>query len=97
MKRRTMHLYRLDVIYPEGSDDPSWVPDEDEWVALCEERGYTEYWGDAFRYPEWPGWPTPRIYRTRHGAEKRAHYLERFGAKVTIHKSLPVQWPGDES
>jgi len=91
MMARRICLYRLDVTYPEGSDDPEWEPAD--WETICEEREMADHYYGAVKYPEWSGWPTPRIYRTRSGAERRRDYLERCGAKVVIHQSLPVEWP----
>lgn len=88
---RRIHLYRLEIEYPPGSDHYEWCPED--WEQICIDRDMAEHWQGAVNIPEWPGWPTPRIYRTQFGADRRAGYLRRCGAMVTIHRSLPVEWP----
>lgn len=90
---RPVHIYRLDVLYPEGSRfDPEhpedrrwdhWEPPGGTW-----DPGYSadpEY-DDRFR------WPAERLYLSSSAAKRRAALFEKYGAKVTIERSEPVTW-----
>lgn len=80
-------VYRLDVIYPEGSDDPDWAPE-----------GWVEW--QAPYSPDEDGsffWPRVRPYLSRSGAEARAALLRKYGATVTVVQSNPVTWPDDRA
>lgn len=77
-----LRVYRLDVTYPEGSRDPGWEPPG--W------DGGDDLSGDGeFR------WPRVHPYLSKNGARARAKLLEKYGAKVAIVTSEPVQWPGE--
>lgn len=78
MATRPTYVYRLDVLYPEGSNAPGWEPPG--W-----EPDNPEY-EEAFR------WPAVRLYLSRSGALARAKLLESYGAKVQIVPSCAVDW-----
>ncbi len=77
---RPVRVYRLAITYPEGSGELGWQPDG--WDP--EETPWTDGW---FR------WPAERTYLSLKGARFRAGQLEKWGAKVTVEPSLPVEWP----
>lgn len=83
------YLYRLDVTYPPGSDEPDWAPsgwgaDESHW----EQEADTGAAGVAPFV-----WPRARTYMSRAAALRRAALLESYGATVAVCRSLPVVWP----
>ena len=90
---RNTYVYRLDVTYPEGSEQPGWEPaDWREGLAVDLGRGSA---GDGYT-PEWCAdftWPRRRTYISAVAAERRKALLERLGAKVTVVRSAPVTWP----
>ena len=80
------HVYRLDIIYPEGSGAPGWAPANWPHPAAPRKlrrqmtrRGFT--------------WPRERMFLSSSGAYYRAWLLESYGAEVTVRRSLPVEWP----
>lgn len=86
---KRIYLYRLDVTYPpESLTDPEWEP-PGNWRDVLTSRGTYHHGIDA------PfAWPTAnKRYLSRTGATTRAQMLEALGAKVTIIRSLPVEWP----
>lgn len=85
MTERPTYVYKLHVLYPEGSDKAGWEPPG--WEP--EVHGTDG---------EWIGfqWPRNKLYLSRTGAVKRAALLERFGAKVTIERSYPVRFGGPD-
>lgn len=90
---RSTYVYMLDVKYPEGSEDPDWMPEvfEDEETT----RVFTDHLGrDQFTNSGWTwrGWPRERKYLTRGPAQRRAFFLRLFGCEVTILRSAPVSW-----
>lgn len=96
MARKT-YAYRLEVTYPEGSQEPDWEPSA--WPEICKERGWYEEAYGASTWPDWPGWATwtkRKTYLSGSAAAKRKKLLERFGATVTMIRSLPIEWPAPE-
>lgn len=89
MTHRPTYVYRLDITYPAGSDQPEWAPpgweDDPESLAYEAETG-------ARITADWH-WPSERMYLSRAGAVHRAARLERYGASVTIRRSAAVSWP----
>lgn len=78
---RPVFVYRLDVAYPADSSEPGWEPEgwEPDWIAPDETRPFA--------------WPAVRLYLSESGARGRARLLHSYGATVTIHRSLAVEWP----
>lgn len=76
---RPVHVWRLDVTYPEGVDsrnppagwEPIEIPPDDQTTF---------------------SWPRRRHYMSREGAEDRARLLRRWGCTVTVVRSRPVEW-----
>ena len=89
MTTRPVRVYRLDITYPEGSRRPGWEPEGwepgDYQITTGDDAGSWER--GEFR------WPAERSYLSPAGAEHRAGLLRKWGAKVTVVPSLPVQWP----
>lgn len=86
MREPTYYVYKLDVVYPEGSDAPGWQPAEN----------YEERWGTD---PETGGaevfpfeWPRPRRCLSYSTAKRWATQLTKWGCKVEIVRSQPVAW-----
>lgn len=73
---RPARVYRLLVEYPEGSEDPGWVP---------------EAWRETEDRPTFR-WPRVRDYLSEEGAHTRAAMLREYGAKVEVIASDPVRW-----
>lgn len=92
---RDVFLYRLDVTYPEGSQRPGWEPPD--WrEGLAEDIGRAGQGGLSGCGADWCAdftWPRRRLYVSKTAARARKRLLERFGATVTIERSLPVEWP----
>lgn len=84
---RPVHVFRLDVTYPEGSRGPGWEPPG--WVDYVVTNGPD---GGALENAEFR-WPAERMFLSRSGANQRAKLLRGYGAKVTLVPSLPVEWP----
>jgi hypothetical protein len=81
--KRPRYAYVLDVTYPEGSFTFGWAPED--WVAPYQFGPNDEL--DGFR------WPSLRPYFSLSGATKRANLLRKYGAEVTVIRSLPMEWP----
>lgn len=97
MSTRTVHVWHLEIMYPEGSDAPGWQPAC--WAAetapdardlLTSRR--------ARRYRRWQRsrefrWPRERLYLSSSSAYERARLLRAYGAEVLVERSLAVEWP----
>ena len=81
---RAVRVWKLDVEYPEGSQEPGWEP---EGWAIPE--GFGSFDGDDLEFR----WPAERLFLSRSGANQRARLLRGYGAKVTLVPSLPLEWP----
>lgn len=81
-----VRVYRLDVTYPAGSDEPGWEP------AGWEPGGYQIDDAGSWETGEFR-WPRERVYLSRKGADYKAGLLRGYGAQVTVVPSLPVEWP----
>ena len=92
MSARPIHVYRLEVVYPEGSQEPGWEPEN---YAEIWERLNPDYTSDPnYDGPIWPfAWPRAKTYLGAAGANKRADMIRAYGAKVEVRRSLPVEWP----
>lgn len=85
MAERRVYVYRLDVVYPEGSDAPDWEPEGWEPMWGTEpETGAPER--QVFR------WPASRHCLTLGTAQRWATRLRNWGCKVEIERSEPVAW-----
>jgi hypothetical protein len=88
---KQVYVYRLIVVYPEGSHAPGWKP---------------TIWGDKeflktlplrvrLSMPIRPAkfrWPRERMFMSSDSAWGRAHFLKACGAEVTVLRSQPVTW-----
>lgn len=84
-ERRT-YAYRLDVTYPEGSNERGWEPkDWDGWAD--------EVAGDLDASSIYFQWPSVKTYLSQSTAKRRADLLRKYGATVTIIRSEPIVWP----
>jgi hypothetical protein len=89
MTDRIVHVYRLEVEYPPGSDAPGWVPAcWGEMLASVRDRAERR----ALRRRGFR-WPRERMYLSASGAWSRAALLTMFGATVFVDASDPVTWP----
>lgn len=86
---RPVKVYRLDVLYPLGSRDGNgaapvgWQPEgwtPGDWGTMDLETG-------AFQ------WPRERKFLSIGGATQRAELLRKWGCRVVIIASKPVEWP----
>lgn len=90
--QRKVFVYRLAVEYPPGSLVLGWAPAG--WEPAT--GGYDPVSGEPYDEDEFR-WPQVRPYLSASGAKRRAELLRKFGAEVTIRRSLPVEWPEDEA
>lgn len=81
---RLVRVYRLDITYPEGSQELGWEPPG--WTVTGP-NGYFDEDDPEFR------WPAEHLFLSRSGANKRAALLRGYGATVTLVPSLPLEWP----
>jgi hypothetical protein len=87
---RPSRVYRLDIIYPEGSRQPGWRPasyDDPRYLATLTRRQRREHLARPFR------WPRERQFLSSSGAYGRAGLLRWWGADVEVYASDPVTWP----
>ncbi len=83
---KPVHVYRLVVKLPPGSEEPGWAPEE--WSDICDRLG----WCDEYRDPPRFSWPTRRTFLSRAAAERRAGFLREYGAEVAVVRSYAVIW-----
>lgn len=82
-ERRT-YAYRLDVTYPEGSNERGWEPkDWDGWADEGASRDPSIYFQ----------WPSVKTYLSQSAAKRRADLLRKYGASIEIVRSEPIVWP----
>ena len=81
------NVYRLEVKYPKGAFDDDYAPEG--WAP---NDFFSEHYGQEFFWP-----CATKIYHSRSTARSRAHLLERFGATVTIRRSVPITWEYSEA
>jgi len=90
---RTIRVYRLDIVYPEGSLKPGWQPAC--WGALLrdiKDRGQRRAVRErGFR------WPRERLFLSASAARHRALLLQWFGADVIVQPSERVTWWEDNA
>jgi hypothetical protein len=90
MSGRAVRVYRLDIIYPEGSRESGWRPavwSDPEFLAKLTKVQRRELAKTEFR------WPRERMFLSSSGAYGRAGLLEFYGADVEVFASVPVTWP----
>ncbi len=81
---RPVHVFRLDVAYPPGSQEPGWEPPGwDPDLQPWNEGSFS--------------WPRNRRYLSRKGAEQGAGMFRKYGAKVEIVPSLPGELPAQDA
>lgn len=79
MPARTVYVYRLNIKFPPGSDQPGWRPADYDTTWLPEDADLRVF-----------SWPKRRLYLSASAAEKRAAMLRRWGCTVGIDRSAPV-------
>lgn len=87
---RAQRVYKLTVVYPEGSHEPGWRPacwSDPEFLAKLDRKARRELAARAFR------WPRERLFLSSSGAYGRANLLTWYGAEVQVIASDPVTWP----
>lgn len=88
MTGRNAHVFRLDIIYPEGSREPGWQPDS--WESFL--RSLPPLQRRRVRKAGFR-WPRERMFLSSSSAYDRACLLRAFGADVQVLRSDPVTWP----
>lgn len=84
------YVYRLATTYPPGSQEPGWQPPG--WKpepGIAPTRRLP--WGRRKRAASFT-WPSERLFLQRGSANHRADLLRKWGAEVTVERSLPVRW-----
>jgi hypothetical protein len=76
-------VYRLEIVYPEGSRVPGWEPYAWRVMSRRQRR----------KLPPVFKWPRERQFLSSSGAYGRAALLRAFGAEVEVYASAPVTWP----
>ncbi len=74
-------IYRVVIdSYPEGSDEPGWVPAtwDPGWVTPDDRQEFS--------------WPRRKQYFSHASAWDRMALFERYGAKAHIETSKPIEW-----
>jgi len=87
---RPSRIYRLTVVYPEGSHEPGWRPacwNDPQFLATLTAKQRREHKRTSFR------WPRERRFLSSSGAYWRAGLLRWYGAEVEVLASDPVTWP----
>jgi hypothetical protein len=99
MSGRPVTVYRLTIMYPEGSQEPGWrparwraqeatLPVRGSLLSRRKDRGFRKWVRDReFR------WPAERRFLSSSSAYERARLLRSYGAEVAVERSLPVEWP----
>jgi hypothetical protein len=83
---RAVRVYRLDIIYPEGSREPGWEPAA--WRAMSRSQ--------RRKLPAVFAWPRERQFLSSSSAYERANLLGWYGADVEVQASDPVTWPNPD-
>jgi hypothetical protein len=87
---RLRRIYRLDVIYPEGSHAPGWRPacwGDPALLATLDKKQRRELAKAEFY------WPRERVFLSSSSAYARRNLLEWYGADAEVLASDPVTWP----
>ena len=88
MSGRNVRVWRLDIIYPEGSREPGWRPYG--WESYL--RSLPVLKRRRLRKAGF-SWPRERMFLSSSSAYGRACLLQAFGAEVQVLRSDPVTWP----
>jgi hypothetical protein len=83
-------VYRLVIIYPEGSHEPGWRPalwGNPEFLKALDRQARRSLKSRKFR------WPRERMFLSSSGAYQRAWLLRSYGAVAEVLASDPVTWP----
>ena len=86
---RPIHVYRLVIIYPEGSQAPGWRPalwSDPEFLARLSRRSRRALARTTFT------WPAERMFLSSSSAWNRAGKLLMYGAQVEVQASKTVTW-----
>lgn len=88
MSGRDVRVYRLEIIYPEGSRQPGWRPyGWDAYLKSLPVLKRRRLRKEGF------SWPRERMFLSSSSAYERAMLLQAFGAEVQVLRSDPVTWP----
>jgi hypothetical protein len=93
----TTRVYRLDIVYPEGSRLPGWHPaawTDPQYLRTLSREQRREIRA-ALRRPF--KWPRERLFLSSSGAYGRAALLRACGCDVEVQGSLPVEWPNPDN
>jgi hypothetical protein len=88
-----VRVYRIDIIYPEGSGEPGWYPprwtDREFLKTLTgdQRREIKALLRKPFQ------WPHERLFLSSSGAHNRMWLLRFYGAEAEVLSSDPVTWP----
>jgi hypothetical protein len=83
-------LYRLEIIYPEGSHAKGWRPacwSDPAYLQSLSRQERRELRNREFK------WPRNHDYQSSSGAYARANLLRWYGAEAEVLPSNPVTWP----
>jgi hypothetical protein len=88
-----VRVYKLDIVYPEGSREPGWHPAlwRDPAYLRTLTREQRREIRALLRKPF--KWPRERRFLSPAGAYGRAWLLRFYGAEVEVYASDPVTWP----
>jgi hypothetical protein len=88
MSAHDARVFRLDIIYPEGSREPGWRPyGWDSYLRSLPALKRRRLRKAGF------SWPRERMFLSSSSAYERACLLQAFGADVQVLRSDPVTWP----
>jgi hypothetical protein len=92
---KQVRVYRLEVVYPEGSREPGWRPacwsQDSAFLASLDRKQRRELKHRQFR------WPRERMFLSSSSAYGRANLLGWYGADAWVAGSLPVEWPNTDN
>jgi hypothetical protein len=87
-----VRVYKLEIIYPEGSGEPGWYParwTDPEFLKTLtgdQRREIRALLRKPFQ------WPHERLFLSASGAHGRAWLLRFYGAEAEVRSSDPVTW-----
>lgn len=91
---RYQYVWRLKVVYPEGSHEKGWRPalwsDPDFLKRLPRDERR------ALKRREFR-WPRERVFLSSSSAWGRAALLAMYGARADVQRSARIQWPEDDA
>lgn len=89
---RYQYIWRLKVVYPEGSHEKGWRPalwSDPEFLKKLSRDERRALRKREFR------WPGERMFLSSSGAWGRAGLLLAYGAQVDVQRSERIQWPAE--